>query len=287
VRSDANGVWHASGLPIATLRGDLAGADVGAPGVYTFSLRPVMADGSNGAAVALAVTRELPPLPAADNPAAPPAPEAAPAPMPEPPAPPPAPGAAFDSALRSADTPATPPAAPPGLLQRGSTDGDIYTRASGFRVMVSPSNEPSLKPYRGVDDQVVPAGRTLIVQVPADAFVHTQINETIDLTATLANGQPLPSWLIFDGKSGKFIGQPPAGLLQDLAIKVTARDSQGRQATTMFRIKASDVSSTSRAPLSLQLMRREALALDKAGGPGRADAPAGWKAVSRAPVARG
>ncbi|BDI05077.1 VCBS domain-containing protein [Sphaerotilus microaerophilus] len=284
VRSDANGVWRASGLPIATLRGDLAGADVGAPGVYTFSLRPVRADGSNGAAVALAVTRELPPLPAADTPAPPPAPEAAPAPMPEPPAPPPAPRAAFDSALRSADTP---PAPTPGVLQRGSTDGDIYTRASGFRVMVSPSNEPSLKPYRGVDDQVVPAGRTLIVQVPADAFVHTQINETIDLTATLANGQPLPSWLIFDGKSGKFIGQPPVGLLQDLAIKVTARDSQGRQATTMFRIKASDVSSTSRAPLSLQLMRREALALDKAGGPGRADAPAGWKAVSRAPVARG
>ncbi|HNB44861.1 MAG TPA: Ig-like domain-containing protein, partial [Burkholderiaceae bacterium] len=293
VVADARGIWSADAIPMASLRGDDTGAAPGATGVYTFTLRPVLADGRDGAAVALGVTRELPPAPLPEPPAPPAERPAEPAPAPQAPLitpevrPP-----AFDSALRPplqhTAEPATPHTPTQPAARAYGSDGDIYTRPSGFRIMVTPSTEPTLKPYRGVDDQVVPAGRTLIVQVPADAFVHTQINETITLTATLANGQALPSWLMFDGKSGKFVGQPPNGVLQDLAIKVTARDSQGRQATTMFRIKTGDGAITpSRSPLSLQLMRREALALDRAGQPGRGDSPAAWKAVSRSAVARG
>jgi VCBS repeat-containing protein len=291
VVANGSGIWRADGVPMALLQGDNGQAATGAAGVYTFTLKPVQTDGQDGAAVRLSVTRELPPTPQPESKPAPTEPTEptkvvtpAPAALPEAPK-------AFDSAL------GRPPeqVQDAGQTQRlnvptvpTATDGDIYTRPSGFRIMVTPSTEPSLKLYRGVDDQVVPAGRTLIVQVPADAFVHTQINETISLTATLANGQPLPGWLVFDGKSGKFVGQPPNGVLQDLAIKVTARDSQGRQATTMFRIKTGDGAITpSRSPLSLQLMRREALALDRAGQPGRADAPAAWKAMGRSAAARG
>ncbi len=296
VVADGDGVWRVDGIPMASLRGDAAGAAAGAPGVYTFTLRPVLADGSDGAALTLGVVRELPPAPIAEPPAPPAEPPAAPAPAPAVAAPalPELPAPAFDSALRPqvqppADAPPPPPPPAPAPQAPNGNDGDIYTRSSGFRIMVTPSNEPSLKLYRGLDDQVVPAGRTLIVQVPADAFIHTQINETITLTARLANGQPLPSWLMFDGKTGKFVGQPPAGQLQDLAIQVTARDSQGRRVDTMFRIKTSEGTiAPSRSPLSLQLMRREALALDRAGQPGRGDnSAAGWKAVNRAAAARG
>jgi VCBS repeat-containing protein len=296
VVADGNGVWRVDGIPMASLRGDAAGAAAGAPGVYTFTLRPVLADGSDGAALTLGVVREVPPAPIPEPPAPPAEPPAAPASAPAAagPAQLESNAPAFDSALRPpvqppADAPPPPPPPAPAPQAPNGNDGDIYTRASGFRIMVTPSNEPSLKLYRGLEDQVVPAGRTLIVQVPADAFIHTQINETITLTARLANGQPLPSWLMFDGKTGKFIGQPPAGQLQDLAIQVTARDSQGRRVDTMFRIKTSEGTiAPSRSPLSLQLMRREALALDRAGQPGRGDnSAAGWKAVNRAAAARG
>ena len=293
VVADADRTWKADGLPIATLRGDAAGAAAGAPGAYTFTLRPVQADGQDGAAVTLGVTRELPPVPrpAPTVTVAEPPAEKAPAVQAQPVVPE-ARQPAFDSALRPAQ-PQTSEATTPRtstvpVPQAFANEGDIYTRPNGFRTMVSPSSEPSLKTYRGVDDQVVPAGRTLAVQIPADTFVHTQINETVTLTAKQANGQPLPAWLMFDGKSGKFVGQPPEGVLQDLAIQVTARDSQGRQATTMFRIKTGDGAITpSRSPLSLQLMRREALALNRVAPSGRGDAPAGWKAVSRTAMARG
>ena len=46
--------------------------------------------------------------------------------------------------------------------------------------------------FRGVDDQIVPLNRTLVVQVPADAFVHTVLTETVTLSATRADGTPLP-----------------------------------------------------------------------------------------------
>ncbi|MGY0201082.1 tandem-95 repeat protein [Leptothrix sp. BB-3] len=184
---------------------------------------------------------------------------------------------AFDSALRPADggglgdvrppvapSPAVPADTPRAAPVRDAADGDIYTRPSGFQIMVTPSSEPNLKLFRGVDDQIVPMNRLLVVQVPPDAFVHTVITETVTLSATRADGSPLPSWLSFDGRSGKLIGEPPAGQLQDLAIRVTARDSQGREASTMFRIKVSDsalIRPTSRASFGQQLARGEALVL--------------------------
>jgi hypothetical protein len=151
--------------------------------------------------------------------------------------------------------------------------GDIYTRSSGFRTMVTPANEPTLRAFRGVEDQVVPAAQHLNLQVPADAFVHTDANETVVLTATLADGRPLPAWLQFDGKAGTFSGQPPAGQALDLRIKVQGRDSQGREANAMFRIKSSaeipkgtpeeikanDAGGGTRGGLDAQLMRGDAL----------------------------
>jgi hypothetical protein len=90
------------------------------------------------------------------------------------------------------------------------------------------------------------------------------ITETITLSATQADGQPLPVWLSFDGKSGKFVGEPPSGGAEDLAIRITARDSAGREVTTMFHIKVADgrgAGTSSRASFSHQLARGEALAL--------------------------
>jgi hypothetical protein len=163
-----------------------------------------------------------------------------------------------------AETPSASHDNTPATQQRSATEGDIYTRASGFQVMVTPASEPSLKLFRGVEDQIVPMNRTLIVQVPADAFVHTVITETITLSATKADGQPLPVWLSFDGKTGKFFGEPPAAGAEDLAIRITARDSAGREVTTMFHIKVAEgrgTGTSSRASFTQQLARGEALTL--------------------------
>ncbi|WP_028311381.1 Ig-like domain-containing protein [Derxia gummosa] len=280
VRADADGHWSVSGIDMTALAGD-AGGTPGAVGAYSFALRPLGAGGDEGAAVPITVQRELPPAPL---PAPTPAPVPAPTPV-EPPAPPAparaAPAPVFDSAL-------TPPSTPLGSFMHpqpidaphspttpqfdlGREQGDIYTRPSGFQVMVNPSSEPNLSVFRGVDDQVVKLGQQLNLQLPADTFLHTQINETVTLQATLANGKPLPGWLSFDGKAGTFTGEPPANLTSDVAIKVVARDSQGREAVVMFRITVGKPTGQRGAGLSQQLQRGDALTLT-------AD---GWRAQQR------
>ncbi|HET7865079.1 MAG TPA: tandem-95 repeat protein, partial [Burkholderiaceae bacterium] len=269
VQADAQGHWSAAGIDLRILHGDAADAAAGAPGAYTFTLRPMLPQGREGAGVPLTVVREIV-QPQAEVRAAAPLPVAAAVlPAAERPADPPPPAPAFNSQL-AAPARATADTAPAGEMvrvahiDRGPGPDDIYTRSSGFQVMVARAAEPSLRLFRGIDDQVVPLGRTLIVQVPADAFVHTVTAETVVLNAALADGRPLPAWLMFDGKSGKFIGQPPADLTQDLAIRLSARDSQGREASTMFRIKVSHGNHSLHRGLNQQLMNREALALSTA-----------------------
>ena len=157
--------------------------------------------------------------------------------------------------------------------------GEIYTRPSGFRIMVTPATEPALKLFHGVDDQVVKLGQTMNLHLPADTFVHTQINETVLLQATQADGKPLPTWLRFDGKAGTLVGDPPAGWDRDINVRLVARDSHGREATTMFRIKVGDLSGKKGAGLSHQLMKGNALAMTSQGW---RDAP-----LNAAPTRRG
>ncbi|MEY4752431.1 MAG: hypothetical protein RJA44_106, partial [Pseudomonadota bacterium] len=279
VVADANGHWNLGQIDLSALQGDNSAAAAGAAGNYSFSVTPLLPSGAEGTPGRITVVREIEPVttpaPAA---ALPDIPTPAPAPAPSPSeAPAERNTQAFDSALvtsaqspnqiGSAGTAEIPTFAPAALdtrpaqagEPRGATEGDIYTRPSGFRIMVSPSSEPSLKLFHGMADRVLPLGQSVDLQVPADAFVHTVLTETVMLKATLADGTDLPDWLSFDGKAGRFIGDPPTGADIDLAIRLNARDSQGREAYTIFRMTLKERTTSSRPGLSQQLARGEAL----------------------------
>ncbi len=204
-----------------------------------------------------------PPQPAA------PVPLPAPA-LPEPAAPPPAP-APFDTAVAPATTLAAPSAVAAPLIaavqsrelditfQARGDFGDLYTQRSGFQVVVIESPQPRLSLYHGISDQYADAGATSSFSVPYDAFAHTDPNERILLSATQANGQPLPGWVRFDPQSGKFELVAPTGYRGELTIKVVARDSQGREASALFRFSVGErrASEAGRAGLS-DLLRKAA-----------------------------
>ena len=204
-----------------------------------------------------------PPQPAA------PVPLPAPA-LPEPAAPPPAP-APFDTAVAPATTLAAPSAVAAPLIaavqsrelditfQARGDLGDLYTQRSGFQIVVIESPQPRLSLYHGISDQYADAGATSSFSVPYDAFAHTDPNERILLSATQANGQPLPGWVRFDPQSGKFELVAPSGYRGELTIKVVARDSQGREASALFRFSVGErrASEAGRAGLS-DLLRKAA-----------------------------
>jgi VCBS repeat-containing protein len=231
----------------------------------------------------------VPPQPAA------PTPEPAPL-APEPVAPPALVAAPFDSAVTSpanvaADVTASPITV---AMQRMSdpaqafhtfTFNDLYTSSSGFQVVVIEAPQPRLSLYRGVSDQYADAGTSSSFAVPYDAFAHSDPSERILLSAGLANGQGLPSWVRFDPQSGKFEFQAPAGYHGDLTVKVVARDTQGREATLLFRFTVGDRTAAERggrAGLSEQLRQagqRSVQALERATDAAK---PAGRPAVRQA-----
>jgi hypothetical protein len=129
----------------------------------------------------------------------------------------------------SADTGQTPPAA--GLLTQSGSDH--------FPVVVvssTPSAGDGLMVNRGMSDQAVASSGTTTISVPADAFAHTSPNAVVELSAQQANGRPLPNWVSFDAAHGKFVVKAPPGVSGELTIKVIARDAQGHEAVSTFKI---------------------------------------------------
>ena len=114
---------------------------------------------------------------------------------------------------------------------------------NSFQILVisnkqAASNEGLLL-NRNMADQVIQSSGRTEIGIPADVFAHTDPNAVIRLTAQPANGQPLPDWVKFDARTGKFVVQTPKGVTGELSIKVMARDSQGREAVTVFKIRVS------------------------------------------------
>ncbi len=108
---------------------------------------------------------------------------------------------------------------------------------NAFRIAVMKADQPSLLVFRGVPDQEYKVAASVSFKVPADAFVHTNPRAVITLRALMTDGRVLPKWLHFDPTSGRFEGKPPLNAPRVLSIMVVARDGDGREVSTIFRIK--------------------------------------------------
>ena len=123
---------------------------------------------------------------------------------------------------------------------RGKTPTEGFMTSGereAFRIVVVKADEPGLFRFHGVPDQDFDTGTHIRFQLPADAFMHTQENAIVRITAERTDGGPLPAWLRFNATTGTFEGDAPPGSPRVLEIRVTARDTDGREASTIFRIK--------------------------------------------------
>jgi VCBS repeat-containing protein len=75
-----------------------------------------------------------------------------------------------------------------------------------------------------ITDRNVEAGQSLSFTLPNGTFNDVDTGDTLALTATLANGDPLPAWLTFNSSTGQFSGTPGPGDVGVLTVRVTARD---------------------------------------------------------------
>ena len=72
--------------------------------------------------------------------------------------------------------------------------------------------------------------------LPALALVDPDSGDSLRFSASLASGQPLPSWLSFDAATRSFSGTPAAADRAPLVVRITATDISGAQAATDLHI---------------------------------------------------
>src|SRR6185369_11122800 len=97
-------------------------------------------------------------------------------------------------------------------------------------------SEHRLFVFHGIPDNYLDGSAVSELRIPSDAFAHTDPVAVVVLEARLADGRPLPDWLAFDRLQGTLSGEPPAGLSGELDIEVIARDNEGREARTAFKL---------------------------------------------------
>ncbi|WEF10710.1 putative Ig domain-containing protein [Pectobacterium actinidiae] len=88
--------------------------------------------------------------------------------------------------------------------------------------------------------QSVSQDGSLNFTVPAGTFTDPD-GDTLTLSATLANGSPLPAWLSFNPATGTFSGTPGNGDVGSLSVKVTATDTTHASVSTSFSLTVTNV----------------------------------------------
>ncbi|KPG94797.1 hypothetical protein AEQ67_21840 [Pseudomonas sp. RIT-PI-q] len=110
--------------------------------------------------------------------------------------------------------------------------GGSAPATQGFN-LVAVNDAPTLQV--ALFDQTSGLGQPAAYTLPANAFADVDVGDSLVLSARLANGDPLPTWLTFDAPSRSFSGTPPAGTQPGgIGITVTATDSGGLSASDDF-----------------------------------------------------
>lgn len=119
-----------------------------------------------------------------------------------------------------------------------ATDG-ITAVASTLNITLTGSNDAPLL-IAPLADRQVKFNKDFSWQVPAGSFADPDQGDTLEYSATLADGSALPSWLSFDAATQAFSGRAPKQT-GSMDVKVTATDKVAGSGSTEGSLSTSDV----------------------------------------------
>jgi len=122
---------------------------------------------------------------------------------------------------------------PDGLYMTYGSNDDLYWVSTAFIDSLKYTNYLPYVMYP-VPDQTAITGYFFSYTVPDSTFVDDDGNQTLSYSATLLNGDPLPSWLNFDTTTITFSGTPSA--VEIIYLKVMATDTAGKTASDIFKL---------------------------------------------------
>ena len=128
-------------------------------------------------------------------------------------------------------------------------DGNGGVVSDTFALAVNNRNDaPTVNTLLGA--QTATEGELLDIQLPTDAFVDVDVDDTLDYAVALADGSALPEWLVFDRDTLRLHGTPPEGAAGRVDVQVSATDVAGASASQSF-----DITVESGAPVPTGLLR--------------------------------
>ena len=115
-------------------------------------------------------------------------------------------------------------------------DGEVYAlESANVTVTVNPVNDAPV-----VQNAIVPQTATqntaFSFTLPTNTFFDVDAGDSLTYSATLENGNALPTWLTFDATTRTFSGTPSNTDAGNLSVKVTVTDSGNLTATNSFTL---------------------------------------------------
>ncbi|MFM7906875.1 MAG: putative Ig domain-containing protein, partial [Microcystis sp.] len=104
-------------------------------------------------------------------------------------------------------------------------------------IAFNPLNNTAPSVQNPITNQIATQDIGFNFPIPANTFVDVDLNDTLTYSATLSNGDALPSWLTFDPTTKTFSGTPAYNDVGNLSLKVTATDKPGASVSTNFTLQ--------------------------------------------------
>ena len=124
-----------------------------------------------------------------------------------------------------------------------STDEGGKTLSKEMTVSVTEANNaPTVA--NTIANQSVAEDNSLNFQFDANVFSDSDVNDTISYSATLADGNALPTWLTFNASTRTFSGTPENNDVGIIAVKVTASDAENATAFDTFNLTVTNTNDT-------------------------------------------
>jgi hypothetical protein len=133
-----------------------------------------------------------------------------------------------------------------GNLTIRATDSDGLFVETTFGVTVTAVNDtPTV--VNPIPNQSAAEDIPFSFLLPANTFSDVDAGSSLAYTATLSDGNALPSWLTFNAATGTFSGTPLNGMVGSIDIRVTATDEVGANVSDTFNLA---IANTNYAPIT-------------------------------------
>ncbi|WP_353929307.1 cadherin-like domain-containing protein [Okeanomitos corallinicola TIOX110] len=125
-------------------------------------------------------------------------------------------------------------------LDYGVTDGTDTLAGQTQTFSVTPVNDAPIV-ANAIANQTTLEDGFFSFTIPANTFTDVDAGDSLTYTATLANGNSLPTWLTFDAATNTFSGTPDDPDNGTISIKVTATDSSNASVDDTFDLTVTPV----------------------------------------------